>query len=57
MVYRQIMDCSAELGGFGHPLFIGRSGFPIRAGAKKSIRPSAAKVPPRLNESPPTVAA
>ena len=37
-VYRQIMDCYAELGGFGHLIFIGRSGFLTHAEAEKSLR-------------------
>ncbi len=34
-VYRQIMDCYAELGGFGHLIFIGRSGFPDACGSRE----------------------
>ena len=36
-VYRQIMECYNELGGFGHLIFIGRSGFLTHAEAEKSI--------------------
>ena len=56
-VYRQIMDCYAELGGFGHLIFIGRSGFLTHAEAEKSLRLFAAEVLPRLNEAAPAVAA
>ena len=56
-VYRQIMDCYAELGGFGHLIFIGRSGFLTHAEAEKSLRLFATEVLPRLNETAPAVAA
>jgi alkanesulfonate monooxygenase SsuD/methylene tetrahydromethanopterin reductase-like flavin-dependent oxidoreductase (luciferase family) len=52
-VYRQIMDCYDELGGFGHLIFIGRSGFLTHAEAEKSLRLFANEVLPRL----PTAAA
>jgi hypothetical protein len=47
------MDCYAELGGFGHLIFIGRSGFLTHAEAEKSIRLFAKEVLPRLNEAAP----
>jgi hypothetical protein len=56
-VYRQIMDCYAELGGFGHLIFIGRSGFLTHQEAEKSIRLFATEVLPRLNAAAPAVAA
>jgi len=56
-VYRQIMDCYAELGGFGHLIFIGRSGFLTHAEAEKSLRLFGNEVLPRLNEAAPAVAA
>ena len=56
-VYRQIMDCYAELGGFGHLIFIGRSGFLTHAEAEKSLRLFGHEVLPRLNEAAPAVAA
>jgi alkanesulfonate monooxygenase SsuD/methylene tetrahydromethanopterin reductase-like flavin-dependent oxidoreductase (luciferase family) len=52
-VYRQIMDCQAELGGFGHLIFIGRSGFMTHAEAEKSIRLFGTEVLPRLQEATP----
>jgi hypothetical protein len=51
------MDCYAELGGFGHLIFIGRSGFLTHDEAEKSIRLFATEVLPRLNEAAPAVAA
>ena len=56
-VYRQIMDCYDELGGFGHLIFIGRSGFLTHAEAQKSIRLFATEVLPRLPVDAPMVAA
>jgi hypothetical protein len=56
-VYRQIMDCYRELGGFGHLIFIGRSGFLTHAEAEKSLRLFAKEVLPRLNETPQAAAA
>jgi hypothetical protein len=51
------MDCYAELGGFGHLIFIGRSGFLTHQEAEKSIRMFAKDVLPRLREAAPAVAA
>ena len=56
-VYRQIMDCYRELGGFGHLIFIGRSGFLTHAEAEKSLRLFATEVLPRLNETTQAAAA
>jgi alkanesulfonate monooxygenase SsuD/methylene tetrahydromethanopterin reductase-like flavin-dependent oxidoreductase (luciferase family) len=55
-VYRQIMECYNELGGFGHLIFIGRSGFLTHAEATKSIRLFATEVLPRLQETAPAAA-
>jgi alkanesulfonate monooxygenase SsuD/methylene tetrahydromethanopterin reductase-like flavin-dependent oxidoreductase (luciferase family) len=56
-VYQQIMDCYAELGGFGHLIFIGRSGFLTHVEAEKSLRLFATEVLPRLPQVQPAVAA
>jgi alkanesulfonate monooxygenase SsuD/methylene tetrahydromethanopterin reductase-like flavin-dependent oxidoreductase (luciferase family) len=56
-VYRQIMECYRELGGFGHLIFIGRSGFLTHAEAEKSLRLFGTEVLPRLNETAKAVAA
>jgi alkanesulfonate monooxygenase SsuD/methylene tetrahydromethanopterin reductase-like flavin-dependent oxidoreductase (luciferase family) len=56
-VYQQIMDCYAELDGFGHLIFIGRSGFLTHVEAEKSIRLFATEVLPRLPQVQPAVAA
>jgi len=50
-VFRQIMDCHTELGGFGNLIFIGRSGFLTHAEAEKSLRLLAKDVLPRLREA------
>src|SRR5438046_2737 len=49
-VYKQIMDIYDKVGGFGHLVFIGRSGFLRHQEAKKSIRLMAKEVLPRLPE-------
>jgi alkanesulfonate monooxygenase SsuD/methylene tetrahydromethanopterin reductase-like flavin-dependent oxidoreductase (luciferase family) len=56
-VYRQIMDCYDELGGFGHLIFIGRSGFLTHAEAEKSLRLFGTDVLPRLPQTTQAVAA
>ena len=56
-VFRQIMECYQELGGFGHLVFIGRSGFLTHQEAEKSIRLFATEVLPRVNEATQMVAA
>ena len=56
-VYRQIMECYKELGGFGHLIFIGRSGFLTHVEAEKSIRLFGSEVLPRLQEAAPVMAA
>jgi hypothetical protein len=50
-VFRQIMDAFDGLGGFGHLIFIGRSGFLTHAEAQKGIRNLARDVLPRLREA------
>jgi alkanesulfonate monooxygenase SsuD/methylene tetrahydromethanopterin reductase-like flavin-dependent oxidoreductase (luciferase family) len=47
-VYRQIMDIYDQVGGFGHFIFVGRSGFLTHAEAEKGIRLMAREVLPRL---------
>jgi alkanesulfonate monooxygenase SsuD/methylene tetrahydromethanopterin reductase-like flavin-dependent oxidoreductase (luciferase family) len=47
-VYRQIMDIYDKVGGFGHLIFIGRSGFLDHKEAEKGIRLMASEVVPRL---------
>jgi alkanesulfonate monooxygenase SsuD/methylene tetrahydromethanopterin reductase-like flavin-dependent oxidoreductase (luciferase family) len=47
-VYKQIMDIYDKVGGFGHFIFIGRSGFLDHQEAEKGIRLMAKEVLPRL---------
>jgi alkanesulfonate monooxygenase SsuD/methylene tetrahydromethanopterin reductase-like flavin-dependent oxidoreductase (luciferase family) len=47
-VYRQIMEIYDKVGGFGHLIFIGRSGFLSHREAEKGIRLMAKEVLPRL---------
>jgi alkanesulfonate monooxygenase SsuD/methylene tetrahydromethanopterin reductase-like flavin-dependent oxidoreductase (luciferase family) len=47
-VYRQIMEIYDKVGGFGHLIFIGRSGFLSHQEAEKGIRLMAGEVLPRL---------
>src|ERR1700736_3290147 len=56
-VYRQIMDIYEKVGGFGHLIFIGRSGFLDHREAEKGIRLLAKEVLPRLPAATPTPAA
>ena len=56
-VYRQIMDIYEKVGGFGHFIFIGRSGFLDHREAEKGIRLLAREVLPRLPAATPTPAA
>jgi alkanesulfonate monooxygenase SsuD/methylene tetrahydromethanopterin reductase-like flavin-dependent oxidoreductase (luciferase family) len=55
-VYRQIMRVYDEVGGFGHLIFIGRSGFLDHREAEKGIRLMAKEVLPRLPAMTPTPA-
>jgi alkanesulfonate monooxygenase SsuD/methylene tetrahydromethanopterin reductase-like flavin-dependent oxidoreductase (luciferase family) len=52
-VYQQIMDFHARVGGFGHLVMIGRSGFMTHAEAEKGIKLFAQEVLPRLRQSVP----
>src|SRR5262249_12477496 len=52
-VYRQIMDFYEEVGGFGHLVMVGRSGFMTHAEAEKGIRLFSKEVMPRLREIAP----
>ena len=47
-VYKQIMDIYDKVGGFGHLIFIGRSGYLTHQEAEKGIRMMAKEVLPRL---------
>jgi alkanesulfonate monooxygenase SsuD/methylene tetrahydromethanopterin reductase-like flavin-dependent oxidoreductase (luciferase family) len=52
--YKQIMEIYDKVGGFGHLVFIGRSGFLDHQEAEKGIRMLAKEVLPRLPEATPT---
>jgi alkanesulfonate monooxygenase SsuD/methylene tetrahydromethanopterin reductase-like flavin-dependent oxidoreductase (luciferase family) len=52
-VYRQIMDFSDEVGGFGHLVMVGRTGFMTHAEAEKGIKLFSKEVLPRLREIAP----
>ena len=52
-VYQQIMDFYRKVGGFGHLVMIGRSGFMTHAEAEKGIKLFAKEVLPRLKELTP----
>ncbi len=47
-VYRQIMDLYDDVGGFGHLVMVGRSGYMTHAEAQQSIKLFAREVLPRL---------
>jgi alkanesulfonate monooxygenase SsuD/methylene tetrahydromethanopterin reductase-like flavin-dependent oxidoreductase (luciferase family) len=49
-VYRQIMDFYDEVGGFGHLVLVGRTGYMTHAETEKSIKLFAKEVLPRLRE-------
>jgi alkanesulfonate monooxygenase SsuD/methylene tetrahydromethanopterin reductase-like flavin-dependent oxidoreductase (luciferase family) len=55
-VWRQIMDIYGKVGGFGHFIFVGRSGFLDHKEAEKGIRLMAKEVVPRLPAATPTPA-
>jgi len=55
-VYRQIMDFYDTVGGFGHLVLVGRSGFLTHGEAEKGIRLFAREVLPRLREIAPVTA-
>ena len=50
-VTKQIMAAYDALGGFGHLIFVGRSGYLTHAEAEKSIRLLAKEVQPRVREA------
>ena len=52
-VHRQLMDFHDEVGGFGHLVMIGRSGFMTHAEAERGIRLFAKEVLPRLEQVAP----
>ncbi len=56
-VHRQIMEIYDKVGGFGHFIFIGRSGFLDHQEAEKGIRLMATEVLPRLPKATATRAA
>jgi alkanesulfonate monooxygenase SsuD/methylene tetrahydromethanopterin reductase-like flavin-dependent oxidoreductase (luciferase family) len=51
-VYRQVMEFHDRVGGFGHLVMIGRSGFMTHAESEKGIRLFAKEVLPRLRAVP-----
>ena len=55
-VYRQIMDFHDEVGGFGHLVMIGRTGFMTHAETERGIKLFAKEVMPRLREIAPVTA-
>jgi alkanesulfonate monooxygenase SsuD/methylene tetrahydromethanopterin reductase-like flavin-dependent oxidoreductase (luciferase family) len=55
-VYQQIRDFYDKVGGFGHLVMIGRSGFMTHAEAEKGIKLFAKEVLPRLQEVAPVTA-
>jgi alkanesulfonate monooxygenase SsuD/methylene tetrahydromethanopterin reductase-like flavin-dependent oxidoreductase (luciferase family) len=56
-VYRQIMDLYDDVGGFGHLVMVGRSGYMTHAEAQKNIRLFAREVLPRLQAIAPVTVA
>ncbi len=52
-VYRQIMDFYDKVGGFGHLVLVGRTGFMTHAEAEKGIKLFSKEVMPRLREVAP----
>ena len=56
-VYQQIIDFYDKVGGFGHLVMIGRSGFMTHAEAEKGIQLFAQEVLPRLKEIAPVTVA
>ncbi len=52
-VYKQIMDFYDEVGGFGHLVMVGRTGFMTHAEAEKGIKLFSKEVLPRLREIAP----
>ena len=56
-VYRQIMDFYDKVGGFGHLVMVGRSGFMTHAEAESGIKLFSKEVMPRLREIAPVTVA
>ena len=56
-VYRQIKDFHDEVGGFGHLVMIGRTGFMTHAETEKGITLFSKEVLPRLREIAPVAMA
>jgi alkanesulfonate monooxygenase SsuD/methylene tetrahydromethanopterin reductase-like flavin-dependent oxidoreductase (luciferase family) len=54
-VYRQIMDFYEKVGGFGHLIMVGKTGFVTHDEATKNITLFAREVLPRLRELKPIV--
>jgi alkanesulfonate monooxygenase SsuD/methylene tetrahydromethanopterin reductase-like flavin-dependent oxidoreductase (luciferase family) len=54
-VYRQIMDFYDEVGGFGHLVLVGRTGYMTHAETEKSIKLFSRDVLPRLRTIAPTI--
>src|SRR5262249_49749614 len=52
-VYRQIMEFYDQVGGFGHLVMVGRSGFMTHPEAEKGIKLFSKEVLPRLREIAP----
>jgi len=52
-VYRQIVDFSDKVGGFGHLVMVGRTGFMTHAEAETNIKLFSKEVMPRLREIAP----
>ena len=50
-VFKQVMAAYDTLGGFGHLIFIGRSGYLTHMEAEKGIRLLAKEVLPRVREA------
>jgi alkanesulfonate monooxygenase SsuD/methylene tetrahydromethanopterin reductase-like flavin-dependent oxidoreductase (luciferase family) len=55
-VYRQIMEFYDKVGGFGHLIMVGKTGFTIHDEAIKNITLFSKEVLPRLREIKPVVA-
>ena len=55
-VYQQIMDFYHTVGGFGHLVMVGRSGFMSHAETENSIKLFGREILPRLREVQPVIA-
>ena len=54
-VHRQIMDFYEEVGGFGHLVLVGRTGYMTHAETEKSIKLFPKEVLPRLRGIAPVI--